>query len=123
MELEELKQSFLKHLVQSDELDDPLSLHVNYIQSLKTHQSHPTLQNFLLEALERTTQTFVEDPRYRNDPRYLRVWLDYAARCREPEDVFAFLAIKGICLDLAAYYEEYAGYMERRKIDNPGTYY
>lgn len=122
MELEQLKQTFLTHLARSDELDDPLSLHVNYIQSLKSHQNDPSLQNFLLEALERTTQCFVEDPRYRNDPRYLRVWLDYAARCREPEDVFGFLAMKGICLDLAAYYEEYAGYLERRKIDITGTY-
>ena len=122
MDLNQHRDDFLRLLTTAQDLDDPLALHQQYIEGLKALQpTSDQAAKFLLEGLERATQAFIEDRRYGNDPRYLRVWLDYASRCREPEDVFAFLAMKGVCLDLAAYYEEYSGYLERRKLDQPGT--
>lgn len=121
MDLGGVREAFLQRLAQSQQLDDPLALHQQYVESLKACPPCDIQAKYLLEALERTTQAFIEDCRYNNDPRYLRVWLDYASRCCEPEDVFAFLSMRSICLDLAAYYEEYAGYLERRKLDMPDT--
>jgi len=121
MDLDQLRDTFLSRLTTAADLDDPLALHQEYIESLKSIPSASNPQ-LLLEALERTTQAFIEDRRYTNDPRYLRAWLDYASRCREPEDVFAFLGMRGVCQDLAAYYEEYAGYLERRKLEQAEVY-
>lgn len=123
MDLSHLRESFLAQLSSSSDLDDPLALHQQYIERLKAIPSSEQSSRLLLEALERCTQAFIDDRRYANDPRYLRAWLDYASRCREPEDVFAFLGMRGVCQDLAAYYEEYAGYLERRKIEQTGSYW
>lgn len=120
MDMTGLRESFLANLQNSNDLDDPLSLHQDYIESIKACPVDEAQSKLLLEALERTTQAFIDDRRYANDPRYLRAWLDYASRCREPEDVFAFLAMRGICVDLAAYYEEYARYLERCKAGESG---
>lgn len=105
-----------------DKLDDPLNVFERYYQQLLQTQSSmsahpestPAGQPSLTRLLERATQAFVDDRRYRNDPRYLRLWLDYARRCREPEDIYAFLAMRGIAAELAGYYEEYAAYLEGR---------
>lgn len=105
-----------------DKLDDPLNVFERYYQQLLQTQpstdahagSTPAGQPSLTRLLERATQAFVDDRRYRNDPRYLRLWLDYARRCREPEDIYAFLAMRGIAAELAGYYEEYAAYLEGR---------
>lgn len=94
-----------------EELDDPLSIFDQYYSHLLASQADAVT---VTRVLERATQTFVDDRRYRNDPRYLRLWLAYALRCREPEDIYAFLAMRSIAAELAGYYEEYAAYLERK---------
>lgn len=114
--------AFERDVAALDRLDDPLSVFERYYQQLlPTHSSAgalaggtPAGQPSLTRLLERATQAFVDDHRYRNDPRYLRLWLEYARRCREPEDIYAFLAMRGIAAGLAGYYEEYATYLEGR---------
>lgn len=102
---------FEEELERVGELDDPLSVFDQYYSHLlSTHADAVTLTRIL----ERATQMFVDDRRYRNDPRYLRLWLAYALRCREPEDIYAFLAMRSIASELASYYEEYAAYLERK---------
>lgn len=93
------------------ELDDPLCVYDQYYSYLSATEADALT---VTRLLERATQTFVEDRRYRNDPRYLRLWLAYALRCRDPEDIFAFLGMHGIAADLAGYYEAYGEYLERR---------
>jgi hypothetical protein len=103
--------TFEAELSRLEELDDPLSVFDRYYNALLQQSADPVTTT---RVLERATQTFVADRRYRNDPRYLRLWLAYARRCREPEDIYAFLAMQSIAADLAAYYEEYAAYLERQ---------
>ena len=100
------------------ELDDPLTVFERYYQHLLTRGGDA---ESLIRLLERATQTFVSDRRYRNDPRYLRLWLDYARRCREPEDIYAFLAMRGISSELASFYEEYAAYLESKGDSKAGA--
>ena len=66
------------------------------------------ITSILVPVLGSATQTFARDPRYKNDPRYLKLWLAYAKYCREAEDIFVFLVQEGIAQNLATYYEEYA---------------
>lgn len=86
-------------------LDDPLALHESLI-TLYTQQAHSSTN--LVKALERCTQHLVQDRRYRNDIRYLRVWLQYARHCRQPLEIFEFLESQGIGKELALFYEEWA---------------
>ncbi len=108
-----LIEAFEAKLERAAELDDPLALYEEYYGAIAADGADVDA-TAVTRLLERATQSFVEDRRYRNDPRYLRLWLAYAKRCREPEDIYAFLAMQSIAADLASYYEEYAAYVEAK---------
>lgn len=118
--LRQLKSAFSMSKEKLEELDDPLSIYDAY---------HLQLQNFLVTAdplnsklitadlvplLDEATRCFAQDPRYRNDPRYLRLWLAYAKYCRDAEEIFQFLVQQHIAQDLATFYEEYSLLLERK---------
>jgi len=66
--------------------------------------------------LERCTRAFLGDERYRDDVRYLRVWLLHAD-CREPkEEVFELLLQHDIGQRLALYHVARATCLERCEI-------
>lgn len=111
--ISELLGEFNEQKGKIDELDDPLSIFDSYHSQLcqliqRTPDSSKTSSTILVPILDSATQTFAHDPRYKNDPRYLKLWLAYAKYCREAEDIFVFLAQEGIAQELATYYEEYA---------------
>ncbi|KAK6454966.1 Mad3/BUB1 homology region 1-domain-containing protein [Scheffersomyces xylosifermentans] len=98
---------------QIDELDDPLQAFVDYINW--THNRYPQGSNSesgLLNLLERCTSSFRDVAHYKNDPRYLKVWLEYTNYSDSPRDIFVYLAKKEIGNQLALYYEEFANYLE-----------
>lgn len=67
----------------------------------------------MLPLLERATKAFLNSPDYKNDPRYLKLWLHYIRFFSDsPREVFAFLARHGIGEHLALYYEEFAAWLE-----------
>ena len=111
-----LQEIFLEQKLKIDELDDPLSIfdsyHAQLSQLLNFYTSDPNTTKFitsiLVPVLDSATQTFSHDPRYRNDPRYLKLWLSYAKYCRDAEDIFIYLSQEGIAQELATFYEEYA---------------
>lgn len=111
----EFQQIFNEQKAKIDDLDDPLSIFDSYyaqllhlIQIATSPDTSKFLTSITVPVLDSATQTFARDPRYRNDPRYLKLWLAYAKYCREAEDIFVFLGQEGIAQDLATYYEEYS---------------
>jgi len=94
-----------------DELDDPLALYERYYLHMQNTHAPISQQT---ELLDRATKAFINDLRYRNDPRYLSLFLAYTKRVSKPENVFAYLSMQGIASELAAYYEEYGAYLEQR---------
>ena len=68
----------------------------------------------LLPLLERCTRELQEVPRYKDDSRYLRVWVKYADCCREPHDIFKFLQANDIGQRHTLFYEAYAAFLEIR---------
>lgn len=97
----------------ADDLDDPLQAYIDYIDW--THNHYPqgsTGDSGLLKLLERCTSCFRDTLYYKNDPRYLKVWLEYAAYSDLPRDIFVYLAKKEIGVQLALYYEEFARFLE-----------
>lgn len=109
----EEKKRFESQLADLDELDDPLQIYLDYIAW--THDNYPegaNAESGLLELLERCTLCFRDTPHYKNDPRYLRVWMEYTTFLDLPREVFVYLAKKDIGTGLALFYEEFSRYLE-----------
>lgn len=111
--LHQQRNDFEWQLENFSELDDPLQVYVDYIKW--THDNYPQGANAdsgLLALLERCTSSFRDVIYYKNDPRYLKVWLEYTNYSDSPRDIFVYLAKKEIGTELALYYEEFAKYLE-----------
>jgi len=111
----EARESFEKELQYIDEADDPLDVYDRYVKWTKDAypSAQATPQSRLLPLLERATKAFQSSSHYKNDPRYLRLWLHYIRLFSDaPREVFVFLARHGIGESLALYYEEFAAWLE-----------
>jgi checkpoint serine/threonine-protein kinase len=109
------RAEFEQEIATIDESDDPLDIFDRYVKwTLEVYpsaQSTPTSQ--LLPLLERATKAFVKDEQYKNDPRYLNLWLHYIRFFSDaPRETFAYLARHNIGEKLALYYEEFAQWLE-----------
>ncbi|OJD12935.1 BUB protein kinase [Emergomyces pasteurianus Ep9510] len=97
------------------ESDDPLDIYDRYVKwTLDAYPSaQATAQSGLLPLLERATKAFLPSTHYKNDPRYLKLWLHYIRLFSDaPRETFAFLARHGIGESLALFYEEFAAWLE-----------
>ncbi|KAJ3414968.1 hypothetical protein HDV05_005799 [Chytridiales sp. JEL 0842] len=96
----------------SIDADDPLDPHHRLLTWFQ--ERFPSGHSDYPAALERAVRTFRKDPRYKEDPRYIRMWLQVASRAKVPDDVFKYLSVNNIGQGSALYYEDYAAYMETR---------
>ncbi|KAK7513055.1 hypothetical protein IWZ03DRAFT_408472 [Phyllosticta citriasiana] len=108
------RQEFEKELETIDESDDPLDIYDRYVKwTFDAYPNPATTQSQLLPLLEKATKAFVKTPHYKNDPRYLKLWLHYIKLFSdEPRQTFALLARHEIGESLALFYEEFAAYLE-----------
>ncbi|OCH94366.1 hypothetical protein OBBRIDRAFT_817210 [Obba rivulosa] len=93
---------------------DPLSAYDDFVKW--TIQSYPDAQvarSGLLELLEEATRQFVDDPAYKGDLRYLKLWSLYASHVEDPTTIYAFLIAKDIGTVYAQTYQEYANALEQ----------
>ncbi|KAF4594493.1 Mitotic checkpoint serine/threonine protein kinase, Bub1 [Ophiocordyceps camponoti-floridani] len=98
-----------------DESDDPLDVFDRYVRwTLDAYPSaQATPQSQLHTLLERATKAFITSTTYRNDARYLRLWMHYIHLFADaPRETFLFLSRHGIGDSLALFYEEYAAWLE-----------
>ncbi|EGW35454.1 uncharacterized protein SPAPADRAFT_133075 [Spathaspora passalidarum NRRL Y-27907] len=109
------REQFELALKESDNLDDPLQLYIDYINW--THTYFPQGANSesgLVILLERCISIFRDVFLYKNDPRYLKIWLEYTNYSDSPRDVYVYLAKKEIGNRLSLYYEEFAKFLESK---------
>lgn len=93
--------------------EDPLDVHHQYARFvISSYPAGASATSRLVPLLEASTRQFLADSRYRNDPRYLRLWNLYAQKMDAPEDCYRFLFAKNIGDRLASLYEEYALVLE-----------
>ncbi|PGH19236.1 BUB protein kinase [Polytolypa hystricis UAMH7299] len=110
-----IRQEYEIELESITESDDPLDIYDRYVKwTLNAYPSaQATSQSGLLPLLERATKAFLSSNDYKNDPRYLRLWLHYIRLFSDaPRETFAFLARHGIGENLALFYEEFAAWLE-----------
>lgn len=108
-----MRERFETELVGSADLDDPLEVWMKYLNWTKEafpagHSAH----SGYVQLLERCSKQFVNSSHYANDPRYLKIWIEYARFSDDPRELFCFLARNNIGQDLATFYEEYAAFLE-----------
>jgi checkpoint serine/threonine-protein kinase len=110
-----IRQDFEKELQTIDEADDPLEIFDRYIKwSLNAYPTaQATAESGLLPLVERATKAFITSDIYKNDPRYLKIWLQYIRLFSDsPRETYAFIAKHNIGEGLALFYEEFAAWLE-----------
>ncbi|KAF7829447.1 mitotic spindle checkpoint protein BUBR1 [Senna tora] len=68
----------------------------------------------LVVIYEQCVRTFCHSDSYRNDLRYLKVWLEYADNCIDANIIYSFLDANGIGKTHSVFYISYAFYMESK---------
>ncbi|KAJ1563058.1 hypothetical protein HK405_003170 [Cladochytrium tenue] len=91
---------------------DPLDAHDRLLRLYEAHFTSGQHARGYKVALERAARTFRKDPRYKNDLRFVKVWLRVARSGKVPEDVFKYLSVNEIGTQTALFYEEYAELLE-----------
>lgn len=110
-----IREEYEGELRSIGESDDPLDVYDRYVKwTLNAYpSSQATPESGLLPLLERATKSFLSSSHYRNDPRYLRLWLHYIRLFSDaPRETFAFLSRHHIGEGLALFYEEFAAWLE-----------
>ncbi|KAG6885669.1 hypothetical protein C0993_011433 [Termitomyces sp. T159_Od127] len=114
------RQSFKQKLAAAvNEEDDPLSVYVEFVQwTIKNCGEDPN--SGLKELLVQATRAFMNDPIYKTDLRYLKLWTLYAGQVDRANaiDIYANLLASEIGTSFALLYEGYATLLEvegRRK--------
>jgi checkpoint serine/threonine-protein kinase len=110
-----IREEYEAEVASSIESDDPLDVWERYVQW--TLDAYPSAQatpdSQLRETLERATKAFVGSAQYRNDPRYLKIWLLYIRFFADaPRETYVYLSRHGVGDSLALFYEEYAAWLE-----------
>ncbi|KAI9892458.1 MAG: Mitotic spindle checkpoint component mad3 [Vezdaea aestivalis] len=111
------RQAFEDEITSSQDSDDPLDVYDRYVKwTLEAYPSAQATESQLLPLLERATKAFLSSAQYKNDARYLKLWLSYIRFFSDsPRENFAFLARHNIGDGLALFYEEFAAWLESAK--------
>lgn len=110
-----IRAEYEKELQSIADSDDPLDIYDRYVKwTLNAYPSaQATPESQLRPLLEQATKTFQSNANYKNDPRYLKIWLHYIRLFSDaPRETFAYLSRHGIGEGLALFYEEFAAWLE-----------
>ncbi|KAL8810357.1 MAG: hypothetical protein Q9200_002637 [Gallowayella weberi] len=110
-----IRQDYELEILAIADSDDPLDIYDRYVKwTLNAYPSaQATPESQLRPLLERATKAFQTVAHYKNDPRYLKLWLNYIRFFSDaPRETFAYLARHNIGEGLALFYEEFAAWLE-----------
>ncbi|KAK7150859.1 hypothetical protein R3I93_011954 [Phoxinus phoxinus] len=93
--------------------DDPLDPWDKFVQFLESKLSLEERKG-LSVVLERIVQTFLQDERYHNDPRYVTHCVRCASFYSDPMEVYSYLHGRGVGAQTAALYMDWAHQFEER---------
>jgi checkpoint serine/threonine-protein kinase len=110
-----IRQEYELEIIAISDSDDPLDIYDRYVKwTLTAYPSaQATPESQLRPLIERATKAFQTAVHYKNDPRYLKLWLTYIRLFSDaPRETFAYLARHNIGEGLALFYEEFAAWLE-----------
>lgn len=109
--------------VQSYAGEDPLDPWDKFVQFLEGRLSLEERKGMCV-VLERLVQTFLQEERYHNDPRYITHCIRCANLCSDPSEVYSYLHGRGVGTQAAALYMDWARqYEERGQLSEAETVY
>ncbi|CAK9780273.1 hypothetical protein CC85DRAFT_201541 [Cutaneotrichosporon oleaginosum] len=94
----------------ADGVADVLDLWNRYVSF--TVQNNPSSPSRIIPVVESATRRFIDDARYQQDIRYLKLWIIYARQVERREEVWMFLESRDVGTRHAAFYEEWALVLE-----------
>ncbi|KAJ1273986.1 hypothetical protein BS78_05G028700 [Paspalum vaginatum] len=94
---------------------DPLRPWLRGMRKMERALPPATLQEKLPRFLQKCAQEFQDDARYRDDPRYLRVWIQLMDYVADAKPLLKKMERNGIGLKRASFYMAYALYYEKHK--------
>ncbi|KAH7523353.1 hypothetical protein FEM48_Zijuj06G0001800 [Ziziphus jujuba var. spinosa] len=92
--------------------DDPLHPWIQCIKWVQEAFPPGGDSSGLVVIYEQCVRTFWHSDRYRDDLRYLKVWLEYAENCVDAQVIYSFLDANGIGKTHSQYYISYALHLE-----------
>ncbi len=92
--------------------DDPLGVWSNYVTWTEQNFPKGGKESHTQDLLERCISTFRDDERYRNDTRFLSIWVKFAGLCNDPVEIFTFLFTQNMFTKLSAFYVAWASELE-----------
>ncbi|KAJ6340282.1 hypothetical protein OIU77_008108 [Salix suchowensis] len=95
--------------------NDPLLPWLRGIKKLKECLLPDALKQKLPRFLQKCTQSFESDRRYRNDLRYLHVWLQLMDYVNDPRALLTTMETNRIGTERSLFYQAYALYYEKMK--------
>ncbi|KAJ6432482.1 hypothetical protein OIU84_019674 [Salix udensis] len=95
--------------------NDPLLPWLRGIKKMKECLPPNALKQKLPRFLQKCTQSFESDRRYRNDSRYLRVWLQLMDYVSDPRVLLSTMEKNSIGTKRSLFYQAYALYHEKMK--------
>ncbi|CAG5132897.1 unnamed protein product [Candidula unifasciata] len=93
--------------------DDPFSVWESYIKWTEQHYPKGGHDGQLMKMLERCLREFQADERYKNDPRFIHMWIKFACSSVDPVVIFTYMFDNGIGVNVATMYVEWAISLER----------
>ena len=95
--------------------EDELEVWDEYIKWAQQHATSDKLAEKVIGLLQRCTRKFQATEQYKDDPRYLRIWIKYIDTVNDPADIFQFLEANNIGTGLALFYTSWALVLELKK--------
>jgi len=104
----------LEDVEEDDETADPLDVYSRFVAwTLESYPQGQSADSGLLELLEEATRRLKDMEVYKQDSRYLKLWILYAGYVDKPSIIYSYLLANDIGTDNAQLYEEYALVLER----------
>ncbi|XP_021732519.1 probable inactive serine/threonine-protein kinase bub1 [Chenopodium quinoa] len=104
--------------------NDPLLPWLSGVRNMKNSLPPHLLKEKLPRFLQKCAQTFDSNRRYRNDLRYLRIWLQLMDFVDDPKALLRTMEMKKIGVKRALFYQAYALYYEKiKKFDDAEKLY
>ncbi|CAM8974879.1 unnamed protein product [Rhodiola kirilowii] len=94
--------------------DDPLQPWIQCIKWIQESFPPGGDSSGLMVLYEQCVRKFWHDDHYKNDHRYLKIWLEYAESCADAEVIYSFLDANEIGLAHADFYISYALHLESK---------
>lgn len=110
---ERIRQKYERAISQWDEDDDPIGIWQEYCRwILDEYPEGDSWRSQLHPVIERMMEKFKDDARYRDDSRYIRMWIRYADLMPNTQEVFMYMVAKNIGQKASLFYEARASVYE-----------